>query len=157
MPTASPFRRALRERSPAPIVVLTARHGEAEKISLFDAGADDYVTKPFSSDELRARVRAHLRRASGMLRAEAGGAIPAGDVLIDFSVPAVTRAGADVHLTRTEWDLLRALITNEGRTMTHAQLFRAVWGNGSGDAQQYLRVYIAICARSWNRIPCAPG
>ncbi len=148
--------RALRERSPAPIVVLTARHGEAEKISLFDAGADDYVTKPFSSDELRARVRAHLRRASGMLRAEAGGAIPAGDVLIDFSVPAVTRAGADVHLTRTEWDLLRALITNEGRTMTHAQLFRAVWGNGSGDAQQYLRVYIRNLRQKLEQDPVRP-
>jgi two-component system, OmpR family, KDP operon response regulator KdpE len=148
--------RALRERSRAPIIVLTARHGEAEKIALFDAGADDYVTKPFSSDELRARVRAHLRRASGMLRPEAGGAITAGDVLIDFSVPAVAKGDADVHLTRTEWDLLRALAANEGRTMTHAQLFRAVWGSGSGDAQQYLRVYVRNLRQKLERDPVRP-
>jgi two-component system KDP operon response regulator KdpE len=149
--------RALRERSRAPIIVLTARHGEAEKIALFDAGADDYVTKPFSSDELRARVRAHLRRASGMMvGTEAGGAITADDVLIDFSVPAVTKADADVHLTRTEWDLLRALAANEGRTMTHAQLFRAVWGNGSGDAQQYLRVYVRNLRQKLERDPVRP-
>jgi two-component system KDP operon response regulator KdpE len=148
--------RALRERSAAPIVVLSARHGEAEKIALFEAGADDYVTKPFSSDELRARVRAHLRRASGRPRPETGGAMAAGDVLIDFSVPSVTRGDADVHLTRTEWDLLRALITNEGRTMTHAQLFRAVWGNGSGDAQQYLRVYIRNLRQKLELDPVRP-
>jgi two-component system, OmpR family, KDP operon response regulator KdpE len=148
--------RALRERSRAPIIVLTARHGEAEKIALFDAGADDYVTKPFSSDELRARVRAHLRRASGILRPEAEGAMTAGDVRIDFSVPAVTKGDADVHLTRTEWDLLRALAANEGRTMTHAQLFRAVWGNGSGDAQQYLRVYVRNLRQKLERDPVRP-
>jgi two-component system KDP operon response regulator KdpE len=148
--------RALRERSRAPIVVLTARHAEAEKIALFDAGADDYVTKPFSSEELRARVRAHLRRASGALRPEADGSITVGEVIIDFSVPAVTRAGSDVHLTRTEWDLLRALVDHDGRTMTHAQLFRAVWGNGSGDAQQYLRVYVRNLRQKLELDPVRP-
>jgi len=148
--------RALRAQTRAPIVVLTARHTDAEKVALFDAGADDYVTKPFSSDELRARVRAHLRRASGALQADAPGPFAAGDAVIDFAVPSVTRAGADVHLTRTEWALLRALVGHEGRTLTHAQLFRAVWGNGSGDAQQYLRVYIRNLRRKLEADPVRP-
>jgi two-component system, OmpR family, KDP operon response regulator KdpE len=148
--------RDLRQQSHAPIVVLTARHGDAEKVALFDAGADDYVTKPFSSEELRARVRAHLRRASGAHRGGAEVPVVAGSVQIDFSVPAVTRDGADVHLTRTEWDLLRALIAHEGRTRTHAQLFRAVWGSGSGDAQQYLRVYVRHLRQKLEMDPVRP-
>jgi two-component system KDP operon response regulator KdpE len=148
--------RALRERSQAPIVVLTARHGEAEKIALFDAGADDYVTKPFSPEELRVRVRAHLRRASSAPRADTDDPVVAGAVQIDFSVPSVTRAGSDVHLTRTEWGLLRALVAHEGRTMTHAKLFRAVWGNGSGDSQQYLRVYVRNLRQKMEIDPVRP-
>jgi two-component system, OmpR family, KDP operon response regulator KdpE len=139
--------RALRKQSAVPIVVLSARHGEREKVALLDAGADDYVTKPFSSDELRARVRAQLRRASGAMRAESDGPLVVGDVVIDWETPSVTRQGVAVHLTRTEWDLLRALADRAGRTATHAQLFRAVWGNASGDAQQYLRVYVRSLRR----------
>ncbi len=139
--------RSLRQRTAVPIVILSARHSEAEKIALLNVGADDYVTKPFSSDELRARVRAQLRRASGALRPDAAALLVIGSVTIDFAVPAVSRAGVSVHLTRTEWDLLRALTEHAGRTMTHAQLFRAVWGNVSGDAQQYLRVYVRSLRR----------
>jgi two-component system KDP operon response regulator KdpE len=139
--------RALRAQSQVPILVLSARHAEAEKVALLDAGADDYVTKPFSSEELRARVHAQLRRASGALRPAADGPRVIGEVTIDFATPAVTRQGAPVHLTRTEWELLRALVDHEGRTVTHAQLFRAVWGNVSGDAQQYLRVYVRSLRR----------
>jgi len=134
--------RSLRSRTPVPIVVLSARHSEAQKVALLDAGADDYVTKPFSSEELRARVRAQLRRASGALRIAARAPRVFGTVALDFDIPLATRDGHAVHLTRTEWELLRVLVEHEGRTVTHARLFRSVWGNATGDAQQYLRVYI---------------
>jgi len=148
--------RALRALTPAPIVVLSARHSEAQKVALLDAGADDYVTKPFGSQEFRARIRAQFRRASGAIRAVTHMPLVLGDVTIDFDVPAASRAGQAVHLTRTEWDLLRALAAREGRTVTHAQLFRAVWGNVSGDAQQYLRVYVRSLRRKLEADPVRP-
>jgi len=139
--------RRLREWTIVPILVLSARHVESEKTALLDAGADDYVTKPFGPDELRARVRAHLRRAR---RAP----IPGGDeplrlgaLVIDQARRIVTRDGVAVHLTPTEWGLLSALVANAGKTLTHRQLFRAVWGTAHGDAQQYLRVYVAHLRR----------
>jgi two-component system, OmpR family, KDP operon response regulator KdpE len=139
--------RSLRERTPAPIVVLSARHSEAQKVALLDAGADDYVTKPFGSEEFRARIRAQVRRASGSVGPATHTSMELGGVTLDFDVPLASRDGHPIHLTRTEWDLLRALVQHEGRTMTHAQLFRAVWGNVSGDAQQYLRVYVRSLRR----------
>ena len=147
--------RSLRSRTPAPIVVLSARHSEAQKVALLNAGADDYVTKPFSTDEFRARVRAQLRRASGALRVRARTPRVFGAVILDFNVPLATRGGQAVHLTRTEWELLRALVEHEGRTVTHARLFRSVWGNAAGDAQQYLRVYIRNLRRNWRPTPSA--
>jgi two-component system KDP operon response regulator KdpE len=148
--------RALREKTPAPIVVLSARHSEAQKVALLDAGADDYVTKPFGSEEFRARIRAQVRRASGDIKSPAHAPIVLGSVTLDFEVPAAARAGQSIHLTRTEWDLLRTLVEHEGRTMTHAQLFRAVWGNVSGDAQQYLRVYVRSLRRKLEDDPVRP-
>ncbi len=139
--------RSLRSFTPAPIVVLSARHSEAQKVALLDAGADDYVTKPFSTEEFRARVRAQLRRASGALGVGARAPRVFGAVALDFDVPLATRDGLAVHLTPTEWELLRALVDHEGRTVTHARLFRSVWGNVAGDAQQYLRVYIRSLRR----------
>jgi two-component system KDP operon response regulator KdpE len=134
--------RRLRSRSSVPIVVLSARHSEDEKAMLLDAGADDYVTKPFSPVELRARVRAQLRRAR--MAPVPGGDRPltVADLTIDPARHTVTRGETTVHLTPTEWDLLIALVTNRGRTMTHQQLFHHVWGKSYGDAQQYLRVYV---------------
>lgn len=131
--------RQLRSWSQAPIIVLSARHSDAEKVRLFDLGADDYVTKPFSTAELLARIRAHLRRAAPQ---QAGASLDIGDLRIDLAKPAVTRNGSLVHLTKTEWDVLRALLRNRGRTMTHRQLYSAVWGNAFGDAAQNLRVHI---------------
>jgi two-component system KDP operon response regulator KdpE len=148
--------RRLRAWTSAPILVLSARHSEIEKTALLDAGADDYVTKPFGSAELRARVRAHLRRAR-MTRVLGGDEpLRIGDLVIDVARRTITRGAEVVHLTPTEWALLSALVTNAGRTMTHAQLFHAVWGSAHGDAQQYLRVYITHLRRKIEAEPYSP-
>ena len=148
--------RDLRAWSAAPVLVLSARHSDAEKAALLDAGADDYVTKPFSPVELRARVRAQLRRAR-MAGAPPGEArLEAGGLVVDLARRAVTRDGAPVHLTPIEWDLLRALAAHAGRTMTHRQLFAEVWARSHGDAQQYLRVHVANLRRKIERDPVRP-
>jgi two-component system KDP operon response regulator KdpE len=139
--------RRLRTWTSAPILVLSARDSEDEKTALLDAGADDYVTKPFGPGELRARVRAQLRRAR--MAKVPGGDEPLhiGSLVIDVARRTVARDGTTVHLTPTEWGLLIALVKNAGKTITHQQLFRAVWGSAHGDAQQYLRVYVAHLRR----------
>jgi two-component system KDP operon response regulator KdpE len=140
--------RQLRTRSRAPILVLSARHSDVEKVALLDAGADDYMTKPFSTAELQARVRALLRRAARGDTADADTRVESGDLLIDLVGRTLTVRGEYVHLTRTEWELLRTLATQAGRTLTHQQLFREVWsGRSYGDAQQYLRVQVAHLRR----------
>jgi two-component system KDP operon response regulator KdpE len=139
---------ALRELTRSPILVLSARHSDSEKVALLDAGADDYVTKPFSTTELQARVRALLRRAARSETADADTRIESGDLVIDLVARTVTVRGAYVHVTRTEWEVLRTLATQAGRTLTHQQLFRQVWsGRAYGDAQQYLRVQVAHLRR----------
>lgn len=148
--------RLLREWTAVPILVLSARHSESEKAALLDAGADDYVTKPFGPEELRARVRAHFRRAR--MTPVPGGDEPLrlGNLVIDVARRTVIRGEIAVHLTPTEWGLLSALVTNAGKTVTHQQLYRAVWGSAHGDAQQYLRVYIAHLRRKIEVDPYAP-
>jgi two-component system, OmpR family, KDP operon response regulator KdpE len=138
--------RDIRGWSAAPIVVLSARHSDTEKAALLDLGADDYVTKPFSTIELQARVRAQLRRAR---TASSAGAttIRTGSLVVDLLKRTVTRDEEIVHLTPIEWELVRVLATNAGRTMTHSQLFAQVWGRSHGDAQQYLRVHVASLRR----------
>jgi two-component system KDP operon response regulator KdpE len=147
--------RDLRAFSSAPLIVLSARHSDRDKAALLDAGADDYVTKPFSTLELQARVRAQLRRAAARTDA-ASARLIVGDVEIDVARRVVRRDGAEVHLTPTEWGLLRAFVTNRGRTLTHQQLFRAVWGRAEGDAQQYLRVYVGQLRRKLEKDPVRP-
>ncbi len=137
----------LRKWSTAPVIVLSAHHGESEKIRLLDEGADDYVTKPFSPAELVARVRAQLRRARTGAAPGEGAAVRVGDLIIDPGARTVKRGGDDVHLTPTEWDLLRVFLRHAGKTLTHRQLFSAVWAASSGDPQQYLRVYVANLRR----------
>ena len=150
--------RDIRGWSAVPIVVLSARHSDREKAALLDLGADDYVTKPFSTIELQARVRSHLRRAAlsaaatGDPRLDLGGG-----VTIDLARRSVTRDGAPVHLTPIEWDLLRVLASNAGRTMTHAQLYARVWDRPHGDAQQNLRVHVASVRRKLERDPVRPA
>jgi two-component system KDP operon response regulator KdpE len=148
--------REIRAWSTTPILVLSARHSDAEKVSLLDAGADDYITKPFSPSELQARVRALLRRARLAPGLGAATAVTIGDVVIDPVKPSLKRAGAAVHLTKTEWELLRTMLKHAGRTLTHRQLFHAVWGNSSGDMQQYLRVHVRSLRRKIEADPVRP-
>ena len=149
--------RELRGWSRAPILVLSARHSDREKAALLDAGADDYVTKPFSPLELQARVRALLRRAASAETRDGSTRIVAGDLVIDLVARVVTLDGSEVHLTPIEWELLRALATNAGRTLTHRQLFAAAWpGRAHGDAQQYLRVHVAHLRRKLEHDPVRP-
>jgi two-component system, OmpR family, KDP operon response regulator KdpE len=145
----------IRKWSDAPILVLSARHSDQEKVALLDAGADDYVTKPFSTIELKARVRALLRRS--VHGSNGATTILCGDLKMDLDGRTLTRSGALVHLTPIEWELLRFLMTNSGKTMTHRQLFAAVWpGRAYGDAQQYLRVHVANVRRKVEPDPLSP-
>jgi two-component system KDP operon response regulator KdpE len=146
--------REIRKWSPVPILVLSARHSDEEKVALLDLGADDYVTKPFSTPELEARGRALLRRIPAV-----GGSvvITIGNLVLDQAAHRITRDGKALHLTRTEWELLRVLMSKAGRVLTHQQLFREVWsGRAFGDAQQYLRVYVAHLRRKIEPDPVRP-
>lgn len=149
--------REIRKWTKAPILVLSARHGDTEKVTLLDAGADDYITKPFSTVELIARVRAQLRRARSTPHDhDATVIITFGEYTVDLHRRRVERAGAVVHMTPTEWDLLRTFVTHPRQTLTHRQLFIAVWGNAEGDMQQYLRVYVGHLRRKLEADPVRP-
>jgi two-component system KDP operon response regulator KdpE len=147
--------RDLRPWFAAPILVLSARDTDEDKATLLDAGADDYLAKPFSTLELQARVRALLRRSS---RGAGGDAvIVSGGLAVDLAARAVRARGREVPVTPIEWELLRALATNAGRTLTHRQLFTQVWsGRAFGDAQQYLRVHVANLRRKIEDDPLRP-
>lgn len=145
----------IRKRSAVPIIVLSARHAEGEKVALLDAGADDYVTKPFGPPELRARVRAQLRRAR-LAGVQPDAVIEVDGLRIDLVGRTLQREGAEIHLTPTEWELLRTFVRHAGRTLTHRQIFREVWRNSMGDAQAYLRVHVANLRRKIERDPVRP-
>lgn len=147
--------RQLRAVTSAPIIVLSAHHTDGEKVALLDAGADDYVTKPFSTDELQARVRAQLRRAA-MLPTATDAVVAIHGLVVDLERRTVQRDGAPIHLTRTEWSLLHVFLAHRGRPLTHAQLFRAVWNQPAGDPQQYLRVHVANLRRKLERDALRP-
>jgi two-component system KDP operon response regulator KdpE len=149
--------REIRRWSTAPILVLSVRHEDTEKAALLDAGADDYMTKPFSTVELLARVRAQLRRARQVMEAVAPAEhLMLGEVTVNLTLRRVERSGTTVHLTPTEWALLRTFLLNPRKTLTHRQLFAAVWGNSEGDAQQYLRVYVGHLRRKIEADPIRP-
>lgn len=148
--------REIRSWSSAPIIVLSARHSAQEKAALLDAGADDYITKPFSTIEFQARLRAALRRSGASPAPGADAPIVADGLTIDLAKPSVARDGKVIHLTKTEWDVLRTLARHSGRTMTHRQIFTEVWGNSYGDAQQYLRVHIRSLRRKMETDPVRP-
>lgn len=133
----------IRERSSVAVIVVSARGGERDKITALNMGADDYMTKPFSVDELLARIAATLRRTQGTVEdRSAASVIVAGDLVIDVSNQQVTLAGSPVHTTRTELLLLSELATNRGKLLSHAHLLRRVWGAGYQTETEYLRVYI---------------
>jgi two-component system, OmpR family, KDP operon response regulator KdpE len=131
--------REIRASSEVPIIMLTVRNSERDKVQALDAGADDYVVKPFGVEELMARIRAALRRAAP------GESIPAfasDDLTIDFEKRAVTVKGNPVKLTPKEFELLRQLVANTGKSQAHRRLLQAVWGPDYGDENEYLRVFI---------------
>lgn len=131
----------IRKWSKVPIIVLSARTGEGDKISALDAGADDYLTKPFGVGELQARVRATIRRQRPADGA-ADGLVHFGDVTVDLKGRRVSKAGAVVKLTPTEFRLLAVLVTSAGRVLTNPQLLRAVWGPSHAEDGHYLRIYM---------------
>jgi two-component system KDP operon response regulator KdpE len=130
--------RAIRSKGRTPVLVLSVRDHERSKVEALDAGADDYVTKPFSIQELMARVRAHLRRAPERSSA----AIEAGDFIIDEAAHSIKVQGKPIHLTPKEFDLLLHLARNAGKVMTHRALLTAVWGGQSAHQPEYLRVFV---------------
>ena len=153
--------RDVRGWSALPIIVLSARVDEADKIAALDAGADDYLTKPFGVGELLARVRANLRRprgaaADGLAGEEADAVFRFGDVEVDRRARIVRRDGADVHLTPIEYRLLSVLVANVGRVLTHRQLLREVWGPSHTDQSHYLRIYMGHLRHKLEADPAQP-
>jgi two-component system, OmpR family, KDP operon response regulator KdpE len=146
---------SIREWSRMPILLLSAVGEEREKVRALEAGADDYVTKPFGPDELVARLRAALRRSEPAGEAEA--ALTVDGLEIDLPARRVSRDGEEIHLTPTEYDLLRQLVLNRGRLLTHRALLREVWGPGYQDDTPVLRVHIANLRRKIEPSPGAPA
>ena len=135
--------RQIRERSPVAIIVVSARGGERDKVTALHMGADDYMTKPFSIEELLARIQATLRRTRPQAPQEqAAPVITIGDISIDLAGQQVRRKNQPVHLTPTEFALLRELAVNRGKLLTHAHLLRRIWGHGYETETEYLRVYV---------------
>jgi two-component system, OmpR family, KDP operon response regulator KdpE len=145
--------RGVRGWTSTPIIVLSAWGQETQKVAALDAGADDYVTKPFGMDELLARLRAAVRRASP---APDEPVVTTGDLTVDLARKRVTRAGSDVRLTPTEWQLLEVLVRNRDRLVTQRQLLHEVWGPGYQTEAGYLRVYVANLRRKLEPDPSTP-
>jgi two-component system, OmpR family, KDP operon response regulator KdpE len=145
--------RQIREWSQIPIIALTVRDQEKEKIEALDSGADDYVTKPFSVGELLARIRVSLRRTATM---ENEPVISCGGLVVDLAHRRVTVESREVKLTPTEYELIKLLARNVGRVLTHRQLLKAVWGNVEYDDIHYIRVYIGQLRRKIEGDPAQP-
>ncbi|MFE2277538.1 response regulator [Streptomyces sp. NPDC059454] len=149
--------KGLRGWTRVPIIVLSARHTSDEKVEALDAGADDYVTKPFGMDELLARLRAAVRRAEPAAPGQDDVVAVEGDgFTIDLAAKKVNRDGRDVRLTPTEWHLLEVLVRNRGRLVTRKQLLQEVWGPSYGTETNYLRVYMAQLRRKLEPDPSHP-
>ena len=145
--------RQIRATSSVPIIVLTVRSSEKDKVHSLDAGADDYVTKPFGMEELLARIRAALRRTSS---AEALAPIATKDLNINFDSRVISVRGKPVHLTPKEFELLRQLAVDQGKPMTHRRLLQAVWGPDYGDEIEYLRVVVNQLRKKIEADPSRP-
>jgi two-component system KDP operon response regulator KdpE len=145
--------RAIRAGADTPVIILSVRNTEKDKVAALDAGADDYVTKPFGIEELLARIRAALRRSS-----PEGGphAFQSADLEIDFETRRVRAHGEDVRLTPKEFELLRYLVAHAGKPVTHRELLQAVWGPDYGDEPEYLRVFINQVRKKIEANPAKP-
>ena len=143
----------LREWSEAPVLVLSVRDDEAGKVAALDAGAEDYVTKPFSTPELLARLRAAQRKTRPE---EEISVFRSGDLIVDLTARVVTRAGHEVKLSATEYALLRLFVRHPGRVLTHRHILREIWGPKSEEHRQYLRVYVTHLRQKIERDPTAP-
>lgn len=145
--------RRLRGWSDVPVVVLTVRDSEAEKIAALDAGADDFVTKPFSTGELLARMRAAMRRSRPR---EETVVFSSNGLVVDLSAHTVLRDGREIHLTSTEWAILTLLLRHSGRILTHTQILREVWGPNAAEHREYLRVYFTHLRKKIEKDPARP-
>ncbi|HEX8100530.1 MAG TPA: response regulator [Actinomycetota bacterium] len=146
--------RRLRTWSDVPVIVVSVREGQPDKIEALDAGADDYVTKPFDIEEVLARMRAALRRtkADGLH----GSVLRFGDLEVDLGRQLVRMQDEVIHLTKTEYALLEAMVTNPGKLLTHQWLLRKVWGRGYGDESHYLHVYVRQLRQKLHDDPAIP-
>ncbi len=145
--------RTLREWMTSPILVLSARHEQGEKVAALDAGADDYVTKPFGMEELLARVRAALRRSAGD---DAGGVVESSSFTVDLGAHRVTTEAGEVKLTPTEWHLLEVLVRHPGQLVRRRQLLQEVWGPSYRTETNYLRVYMSQLRHKLEADPTQP-
>ena len=148
--------RRLREWSATPIIVLSARGQETDKIEALDAGADDYLTKPFGTGELLARMRVALRNAARAAGDEGETVFTAGDLKVDLGARRVFVGEKEIHLTRTEYNVLAVLVKHAGKVLTHRQLLKEVWGPGSTGESHYLRVYMGQLRHKLERDPARP-
>lgn len=146
--------RRLREWSRTPVVVLTVRDADEDKVAALDAGADDYVTKPFSTSELLARLRAAQRRAQPR---EESAVFSQDGLVVDLIARTVHRGDMEIKLTSTEWSLLVLLIRHAGRILTHRQILLEVWGPKAGEHREYLRVYFTYLRKKIERDPAQPA
>ncbi|MEV7553395.1 response regulator [Amycolatopsis sp. NPDC089917] len=146
----------LRGWTTVPIIVLSARGDSADKVQALDAGADDYVTKPFGMDELLARLRAAVRRSATSSVDGADAVVDTGSFRIDLAAKKVRRDGKEVHLTKTEWGVLELLVRNRGRLVAQKQLLHEVWGPTYETESHYLRVYLAQLRRKLEPEPSRP-
>jgi two-component system KDP operon response regulator KdpE len=146
----------LRQVSRAPILVVSARGRESDKVAALDAGADDYLTKPFGVNELLARMRVALRHAREAAAPLAASTFEHGDLRVDLVGRVVTRAGQEVHLTPTEYRLLELLVANAGRVLTHRQILQQVWGDAYVEHVHYVRVHMAELRKKLEAEPARP-
>ena len=149
--------RRLRLASQVPIIVLSVKGEEKTKVEALDAGADDFVTKPFSMEELLARIRATLRRAPVRVDEDAGATVlEAGDFKLDVETRRVTVSGQEIHLTPKEFELLAHLMRHAGKVLTHRKLLTSIWGGNYGEQTEYLRVFVGQLRKKIEPDPASP-